>query len=84
MHSQKPASRIIPDDALAVYEAQAESLVKETHARAYDAAVEQLEKIRALRHRTGQAAAFGQLVQTLRADYRRKRSFIQRLDSKGW
>ena len=68
-----------PEDALRLYRAEAEKSVQETTGD-YSQALRHLLKVREIMLRTGQDVPFRLYVQRLRAEYKRKRNFIQLLN----
>jgi uncharacterized Zn finger protein len=69
-----------PERALALYREIVEADVAATSPSAYEAALPYLRKVRALLHRLGRDAEWGQYVAGLREKNRRKRRFMEVLD----
>ncbi|MGH8718033.1 MAG: DUF6880 family protein [Burkholderiales bacterium] len=69
-----------PDDAIVIYKDQIEPIVRLTNNHAYDDAAGVLRRIRELMTRTGKAADFSAYLDSVRAQYKAKRNFVQRLD----
>ncbi|MGH8727249.1 MAG: DUF6880 family protein [Burkholderiales bacterium] len=69
-----------PDDAIAIYKDQIAPIVRLTNNQAYDDAAGVLRRIRDLMAHTGKAADFSAYLDSVRAQHKAKRNFMQRLD----
>lgn len=69
-----------PADAIAIYQAQIEPIVRMTNNHAYDEAAGIVRCIRDLMTRTGKGADFTPYLDTLRKQHKAKRNFMQRLE----
>jgi uncharacterized Zn finger protein len=65
-----------PADAIPLYLREAEALVAQTGNRSYEAAVRQLEKVKALHLRLGLTDEWIAILLRLRTQYKAKRNFI--------
>lgn len=73
-----------PEDALAVYHEQLPVVLPATGSGDYDRAADFLRHIRDLLAALGRIDEFPRFTADLRAQHRRKRNFIKRLDQEGW
>jgi uncharacterized Zn finger protein len=73
-----------PQDALDVYRRQIEPTLGKTNDEAYRQVVAYLRKIRMLMVRLGREREFRELIDALRATWKRKRNFIKLLDGTRW
>jgi len=69
-----------PADAIAIYQAQIEPIVRMTNNQAYDRAADLVRRIRDLLARTGKATDIAPYLDTLRQQHKAKRNFMQRLE----
>lgn len=69
-----------PADAIAIYRDQIEPIVRMTNNQAYDHAADIVRRIRDLMTRTGKSAEFAPYLDTLRAQHKAKRNFMERLN----
>lgn len=69
-----------PIDAIVIYREQIEPIVRMTNNQAYDHASDLVRRIRDLMTRIGESAEFAPYLDTLRAQHKAKRNFMQRLD----
>lgn len=70
-----------PDEAIAIWKAEAESLVNLTSQAAYEASLPYLRKVARLLTRLGRAAEWDAYLVHLRLQYKRKRNFIALLST---
>ncbi|MGH8679788.1 MAG: SWIM zinc finger family protein [Burkholderiales bacterium] len=70
-----------PADAIAIYQAQIEPIVRMTNSHAYDQAADLVRRIRDLMTRTGKHPDFSPYLDVLRTQHKAKRNFMQRLDA---
>ena len=68
-----------PADAIAVYQAQIEPIVRMTNNHAYDQAADLVRRIRDLMAHTGNSAVIAPYLDTFRKQHKAKRNFMQRL-----
>ena len=80
LHIAKALEADSPTDAIAIYRDQIEPIVRLTNNQAYDNATDLLRRIRDLMAGIGKGADFAPYLDTLRAQYKAKRNFMQRLD----
>jgi uncharacterized Zn finger protein len=73
-----------PADALDVHRRHLETVLQPADNRSYDAVVSVLRTIRPLLVRLERSDEFGALVASIRAEYKRRRNLMQRLDRAGW
>lgn len=69
-----------PEDAVAIYQARLDTIVKQANNHAYDQAAALIARIRDLTRRTHQAKEFAAWIETVRLKYKARRNFMQRLD----
>ncbi|MHB1530373.1 MAG: SWIM zinc finger family protein [Acidiferrobacteraceae bacterium] len=69
-----------PEDAVAIYHARLDGIVKQANKRAYDQAAALVAKIRTLMQRAKQEEEFAAWLDTVRLKHKAKRNFMQRLD----
>lgn len=69
-----------PEDAIAIYQARLDTIVKQANNRAYDEAAALVAKVRGLMRRTKQEREFAMWLEAVRATHKAKRNFMQRLD----
>ncbi len=68
-----------PEDAVAIYQARLDNIVKQANNRAYDEAAALVTRIRDLMRRTKQEKEFADWLEDVRARHKAKRNFMQRL-----
>jgi tetratricopeptide (TPR) repeat protein len=73
-----------PQDALPVYQRQAERAIGLKNRRAYEDAVDLLRSVAELMDRTGAGDEFPAYLAEVRATHRQKRSLMKLLDEAGW
>jgi len=69
-----------PEDAVAIYQARLDAIVKQANNRAYDKAAALVARVRDLMRRTKQAKEFAAWLEAVRIRHKVKRNFMQRLD----
>ncbi len=69
-----------PEDAVAIYQARLDTIVKQANNRAYDEAAALVGRIRDLMWRMKQEKEFADWLEDVRARHKAKRNFMQRLD----
>lgn len=73
-----------PEDAIAVYAAQLDRVLRIAEKYAYREVVEILRKIRAIQQRTGKQSDFAAFLQPIRAQHKARRNLMKLLDAEGW
>ena len=73
-----------PEDALTVYQRQAEQAIDQKNRRAYEDAVDLLRSVEELMTRIGVAGEFQAYLAEVRIAHRQKRSLMKLLDEAGW
>ena len=73
-----------PLDSISVYEREVFALIDRKKNRAYQAAVDLLDRIRVLADGVAQPERFSVLVERVRTEHRAKRNLMALLDRKGW
>lgn len=69
-----------PEDAVAIYQARLDGIMKQANKHAYDQAAALVAKIRKLMQRAKQEKEFAAWLDTVRLKHKAKRNFMQRLD----
>ena len=69
-----------PRDAIPLYLREAQTQIARTGRTAYEAAIRQLKKVKALHHRLGQPEAWTAQLAALRVQHKAKRSFLPMLE----
>ena len=73
-----------PLDAIAIYEPEVLSQIDRTKTRAYETAVELMDRIRRLADAAGEPDRFSDLLERVRTEHPRKRNLKKLLDGRGW
>jgi uncharacterized Zn finger protein len=69
-----------PEDAIAIYQARLDNIVKQTNNRAYDQAAALVARVRDLTRRTRQEKEFAAWLESVRIKHKAKRNFMQRIE----
>lgn len=80
----KARERSHPDDAVRVYRARVDRLLRNPVGHTYEEPVGLLAGIEGLLVNSGKPAAFADLIAEIRDTHRRKRNLMRALDDKGW
>jgi len=70
-----------PEDAVGIYQARLDTIVKQANNRAYDEAAALVARVRDLMRRTKQEKEFAAWLEAVRIKHKAKRNFISRLDT---
>jgi uncharacterized Zn finger protein len=73
-----------PEDAIPIYQREAERSIETKHNSGYRDGVDFMAKVRELMDRSGTGEAFAMYAAEVRARHKAKRNLIKLLDQKGW
>ncbi len=80
----KRREKMHPEDAIAIYRQQVDSLIQQTNNSSYEQAVEFLGTIHRLMGKIGKQVEFKSWLTELKTEYKRKRNFITYVERKAW
>ena len=73
-----------PEDAIPIYQREAERSIETKHNRGYEEGVAFMARVGDLMHRSGEDQAFVRYAAEVRARHKPKRNLMKLLDQKGW
>jgi len=73
-----------PSDAIEIYRRQVKPLIEATNNSAYRDAIEYLDKVHKLMHRSGRERDFRTWLSQIKTEFKRKRNFIKYVEQRSW